>query len=71
MTRVDEAKAKANAALENARHQARKAQLAAEEALEDAKHEIVKHPFEAVALSFGMGIALGSLAVWMYRNGKR
>jgi ElaB/YqjD/DUF883 family membrane-anchored ribosome-binding protein len=50
---------------------AKRGRYAAEDALEEARHEIKRHPFEAVAASFGIGVGVGILSAWLYRNGHK
>lgn len=51
-----------------ARRMAKRSRQAAEEAWDDARHEIRKHPFEAVAASFGIGVGLGILSAWLFNH---
>jgi ElaB/YqjD/DUF883 family membrane-anchored ribosome-binding protein len=54
--------------LDAARRLARRGRQAAEEAYQEARYEIRKHPFEAVAASFGIGVGLGILSSWLFNH---
>ena len=48
--------------IESAKRTSKRGRRAAEDFLDDAKYQLKQHPFETVAISFGIGLGLGAIA---------